>query len=106
MEPNNQYLNSTLDQINPSGRYYSSHTSQNTTISTLKQNLSYTNDSVNTTMSNYENLTSRNAPTPTMIYRKNYIKPKIPIAPSRNNNHPMFNKETKSIFAVFIIGSL
>ena len=75
MEPNNQYLNSTLDQINPSGRYYSSHTSQNTTISTLKQNLSYTNDSVNTTMSNYENLTSRNAPTPTMIYRKNFIKP-------------------------------
>lgn len=95
MEPNNQYLNSTLDQINPSGRYYSSHTSQNTTISTLKQNLSYTNDSVNTTMSNYENLTSRNAPTPTMIYRKNYIKPKVPIAPSRNNNHPILNKNTK-----------
>ena len=67
-----------------------------------KQNLSFSNDTTSTTTSTFDSYTTRNVPPSNMIYRKNYIKPKIPMNPSRNKtqnkginmNNPRSNRST------------
>ena len=67
-----------------------------------KQNLSFSNDTTSTTTSTFDSYTTRNVPPSNMIYRKNYIKPKIPMNPSRNKtqnkginmNNPGSNRST------------
>ena len=67
-----------------------------------KQNLSFSNDTTSTTTSTFDSYTTRNVPPSNMIYRKNYIKPKIQMNPSRNKtqnkginmNNPRSNRST------------
>ena len=76
-------LNTTFEQHIHIPKDILNQTMQN--APTNKQNLSFSNETTSTTTSTFDSYTTRNVPPSNMIYRKNYIKPKIPMNPSRNN---------------------
>ena len=75
-------LNTTFEQHIHIPKDILNQTMQNAPPNT--QNLSFSNETTSTTMSAFDCNTTRNVPPSNMIYRKNYIKPKIPMNPSRN----------------------
>ena len=75
-------LNTTFEQHIHIPKDILNQTMQNAPPNT--QNLSFSNETSSTTMSAFDCNTTRNVPPSNMIYRKNYIKPKIPMNPSRN----------------------